>query len=154
MSIKKIEESSQDAAISQAVGDAYAKFMPKVTINKIKVMKQEKGWIYKGVITNYKHIPDNVQKHVDQGYEIVFGTDGFQDDRKFSPNSNESHVPHPIVETSADGYQYLAMRITEEKFKAVKQKEAKDYADRYKRTLKGSIKKGTTFEADGGEIEL
>ncbi len=138
--------------------NAYEKFRPNVIIDQVTAYLEkyrEPGYVYKGVIMNYKHLPLNVINHEKVGYEIVYSTHQFSDDRTFAPDSakHDSSVPKPVIKSTSDGYQYLLMRISTDKFKKFKEDEERTFQDKYKRSVKSISKsKDGVLRADGGFI--
>lgn len=135
---------------------SYATIRPKQTVDDIATFEKEPGYVYKGVITNYKHIPLNVEEHEKRGYEVVWAKKPMVDDRSFSPDNSmkESTLPTPIMKTTADGYKMILMRISEEDFTAIKEQEAIDYQNKYKKSVTSLSTRKGEVKAHGGEINL
>ncbi len=102
---------------------ARPKFRPNFIIDDIAVaMKNpDPNYSYVGVIydrgVHRNENPYDVEQHEAKGYEVVYSTERWTDDRKNSPdNSTEDHsVPKPCIKKTAQGETYVLMRILKTK---------------------------------------
>lgn len=135
-----------------------ATFRPNFVVNVLAGLPKEEGYVYKGVIMNYKHLPLNVDNHEKDGYEIVYDTFSVQDDRKFSPNTNQeaNRVPSPVIGRTGDGYDYVVMKISKEKERENALRNAKRDKEQYKASVGGNIKRTgkDSVHIQGGEINF
>jgi hypothetical protein len=116
----------------------------------IALEKQDPAYKYYGFIYSYKNDPNRISKQEDKGWEVVYSTQGFLDDRKFSPdNSNEEKLrPTPVLKTTSDGHKMVLMRIPLEKFNENTQKDHEAYEKRLKdsRNADGIKQRRTTIQ--------
>lgn len=156
----KLEVNEQGTSVpveTTEVKTSYQPYRPKVVIDAIAAFLEEykePGYIYKGVATNYRTKPTNVLDHEKAGYEIVYSTATFKDERCFTPDNNksESTVPGPVMKTTADGIQYILMRISEERAHQNDLDRVKADAAKYKRSVKNISRTGNTVKVNDGEI--
>lgn len=100
---------------------------------------KEPGYIYKGVATNLDHLEDNVDRHLEAGYEFVYSTKPMADDRTFSPGSEtqDSIRPQLVLKTTKDGKtQYVMMRISEQKANEMTEQRIKAEHEKYMKSVK------------------
>lgn len=140
-------------------GQAYELWRPKVVVDAIAEYMdkhKEKGYIYKGVIMNYPLLPLNVQDHEKMGYEIVYSTHQFVDNRGFAPDveKKDTSVPAPVIKNTKDGYQYLLMRIDEKKAQENEMNRSKRDKERHLKSVKNVSKGKDGIRTDGGFINL
>lgn len=145
------------------IDDAREKFRSKLKkMNVAKVLKENKDYIVKGVITNYSEkgvagLDDNFDIHDERGWEIIMSTDPVADDRIFSPDNSkdESLRAKPLTKTTKDGFNMVFMRIPKEKFEAnLKEAEAKRKAKYLNSVNNRRVKKASKSEIVISEDEV
>lgn len=145
MSSKQIKESGKVGEMRKE------EFRPNFVIDTLAGVDKEPGFLYKGVIYNYPHLPHNVNSHEKEGYEVVYDKKPIEDDRLFSPNQNvhESSTVAPVLGRTKDGYTYVVMRISEDKAKENEKRKAKAYEERRLASVGG-----TSIERHGDTIHI
>jgi hypothetical protein len=89
------------------------RFRPTLFAQNIHQLESyDPAYEYRNVIFTYRHAPDNVDVHLNRGWEIVETTSSTVDDRSFTPNSKEKKLrPQPCVTKTRDKHEQVLMRI-------------------------------------------
>lgn len=121
---------------------------PKIVRNIIAGLPPKPGFIRKGVIINYPHMPENFQRHEDAGYKVVYALTGMIDERSLSQNQNaqENTVPSPLLYKTKDGYDVVVMEIEQSKWDEYEKQRHEKEQERYKNSVKSIQRKGKNVE--------